>query len=263
MNHEKIKALLNKYYEGNTSLEEEQKLRRSLQQENLPEDLQAEAALFGYTEAVQQSSPEVDPFKKINFEESNQPVSKTPLKRVNPIYSWSLHIAAGLILLIAGFGAGQFFAGNDYASSQKVNRLEQEVAQMKRTLMNHGNYQTASAGERLSAINASTRITDGKTLDQQITDILIYTMNNDENVNVRLAAAESLFRFRSDPAIKKALVHSLNQQEDPLMQITLIDMLVQIKAKGAISEMEKLLVDSDTQNIVRQRLEAGIAELKV
>lgn len=263
MNREKIKALLEKYYEGKTSRKEEETLRDYFQQGNFADKFKEHAALFDYSKATQKSSADIDAFAKIDFEESNQPVSNGGSNHSTNIYSWSMRIAAGLILLIVGFGAGQFFSGNDYASNQKVDQLEQEVQQMKRTLMNSGTYQTASAGERLSAVNASTRIADDKTLDQQITDILVYTMNNDRNVNVRLAAAESLFRFRNDPQIRKALVHSLNQQEDPLMQITLINMLVQIKAKGAISEMEKLLVDSETQNIVRQRLEAGIAELKV
>lgn len=269
MNIERIKQLINKYEEGETSLEEERELREYLQQEEIPKELQSYADSFGYFEAMsgEETSSDFDPFEKVD-EESSAKV--TPLNnqdaahlRSGPhrTFKWSLRIAAGFILLLVGFSAGQFLSDDDSASSEEVAALQQEVQQMKEALMYDGLYQQASAGERLSAVNLSRQMPDSK-LDQQITDILIYTMNNDKNVNVRMAAAEALFRFRSEPGIQKALVNSLSEQEDPLMQITLIDMLIDLKAKGAVNEMNKLLMDSDTREIVKERLKAGIAELK-
>ncbi|MFP3325692.1 hypothetical protein R0K05_21790, partial [Planococcus sp. SIMBA_160] len=80
-------------------------------------------------------------------------------------------------------------------------------------------------------------------------------------VNVRQAAAEALFKFRDDPAIQKVLVNGLSQQEAPMMQITLIDMLVTIKAKGAVNEMNRLLMNTETRAAVNQRFRARIAHL--
>lgn len=134
---------------------------------------------------------------------------------------------------------------------------------MKEALMYDGMYQNASAGERLSAVNlVSQKPLADDELDQQIIDILVYTMNNDKSVNVRMAAADALFRFRSDSRIQKALIHSIVRQKEPLMQITLIDMLVEMKAREALNEMKKMLMDSNTRDIVKERLETGIAELK-
>lgn len=134
---------------------------------------------------------------------------------------------------------------------------------MKSALM-YGSVQQASASERISAVYSSSRLQQGNPqLDAEITDILIYTMNNDQNVNVRLAAAEALFKFRTEPRIGKALTNSLAQQNDPLMQITLIDMLVEMKQKSALNEMQKMLLRAETQDVVKQRLESSIAELKV
>jgi len=80
---------------------------------------------------------------------------------------------------------------------------------------------------------------------------------------VRSAAAEALFQFRKEVGIKVAFINGLSKQDDPLMQITLIDMLVELEATNAISEMEKMLANNDTNELVRRELEAGIAELNV
>jgi HEAT repeat protein len=127
----------------------------------------------------------------------------------------------------------------------------------------YGTYQQASASERISAVNLSANVPEeAEALSREISEILIYTMNNDQNVNVRQAAAEALFRFRNEPEIRRALVQSLSQQTDPLMQLTLIDMLVDLKERSAINEMQKLLMDSDTREVVKNRLKVSIAELK-
>jgi len=271
MDTEKAKQLIENFYKGQTTLDEEQQLRDYFQREEIPEILQPHAGYFRYTEVMgsQYEDPDFDPMAKID-DEPELPISHLENQSIKEntksktMLRWSLRVAAGFILLLVGFAAGQFLDSKQRASTEQVAALRQEVQQMKEALIYGGNYQQASAGERLSAVRMSTQFADDNNkLDQQITDILIYTMNNDNNVNVRMAAAEALFRFRSETEIQKALVNSLTHQEDPQMQLTLIDMLVQLKAKGALNEMNKLLMDSDTRKIVRERLQAGIAELKI
>ena len=280
MKIEKVNQLISKYESGETSLEEEQKLRAYFKSENIPKELKPQADLFRKYDEIRavESSEKFNPLAKIDLEEEAE---NSPLKKgegitagnsrgllesgtnISTKFTWLLRIAAGFILMLIGFAAGQFLDNEDYASTQQVAQLEREVQQMKRALMNTGNYQQASAGERLSAVNISAQIpVNDSQLDQQITDILIYTLNNDESVNVRLAAAEALFRFSNEPPIKRALTASLNKQQDPLVQITLIDMLVELRATNAINEMKKMLVNSNTQELVRKRLQTGIAELQ-
>jgi len=270
MNAEKAKQLIEKYLEGETSLEEERQLGIYFQDEHIPDELKGFAETFDYFKEVhQQASPEnFDPFAKINADKAgriNQSVSKENIGRnwSRRTLVWSLRVAAGIILLLIGFLAGQFLRDRKGTSNEEVAALHDDVQQMKQALMYSGNFSQVSAGERLSAVNLSEKIpSNNKKLDQEITDILIHTMNNDKSVNVRMAAADALFRFRKEPLIKKALVNSLSEQEDPQMQITLINMLVQMKAKGALNEMNKLLVNSDTREVVKQQLKAGIAELR-
>jgi hypothetical protein len=265
MNTKKIKQLIDKYFDGESSLEEEQQLREYFRRENIPDELKSYAGQFRYFEEQSNQPAEIEPFAKIDFEEKSKAeegLRRVANNKVNSSFIWPLRIAAGFALLLIGFSAGHFWGSENTASNQEIASLQFEVRQIKEALVYDGIYQQASAGERLSAVNTSTRLFANEKLDRQITEILIHTMNNDKSVNVRIAAAEALFQFREESRIQKALVNSLNEQEDPLMQITLINMLVKLKAKGAINEMNKLLIKSDTRKIVRNRLEAGIAALK-
>ncbi|WP_418696831.1 hypothetical protein [Bacteroides sp.] len=86
----KIDELLNKYFEGETSCEEERELRRFFTGEEVPEHLQVYRPLFAYLDrevkAGQEESPKMLPAKKSAF-----------LHRT--LYALS-GIAAGLLLLI-------------------------------------------------------------------------------------------------------------------------------------------------------------------
>lgn len=277
MNIEKIEQLIRKYYEGETSLEEEKLLRKYFQNEKVADHLKSYGEQFQYTSELRTSEPgnTFDPFEKIDSvkddlpnETGNRYASSDNRQTTGSLFTsldnkvkWTLRIAAGFILLLVGFSAGLLINQQPPAGEQ-VAALQHEVEQMKKALV-YGYDRRLSASERISAVRLSEQLPDQtETLDSEITDILIYTLNNDENVNVREAAAEALFRFRNDPHIRKALVHSLSRQNDPLMQITLINMLVELKETSAINEMQKLLMDSETRDLVKSRLEVGIAELK-
>lgn len=86
----KIDELLNKYFEGETTCEEERELRRFFTGEEVPEHLQVYRPLFAYLDrevkAVPEENPEVLPSKRSAF-----------LHRT--LYTLS-GIAAGLLLLI-------------------------------------------------------------------------------------------------------------------------------------------------------------------
>lgn len=274
MNTERIEQLLDKYFDGDTSLEEEKELREFFRQEEIPTHLKSYADQFSYTEAMATSKTDIDPFAKIEEQESQkspiqggQSSSSDELRGVSTrstATTWTLRAAAAIILVLTGLTAGLLINQQEGASDEQLAALQQEISQMKSALM-YGSVQQASASERISAVYSSSRLqqSNNPQLDAEITDILIYTMNNDQNVNVRLAAAEALFKFRDEPRIGKALTNSLSQQNDPLMQITLIDMLVEMKQKSAVNEMKKMLLRAETQDVVKQRLESSIAELKV
>lgn len=87
----KIEELLNKYFEGETTREEERELRRFFKQENLPQELSVYRPLFAYIEeevAAHQSTVQ-------------KPIQKRPFAR--HFSTWG-GIAAGVLLLIGVAG---------------------------------------------------------------------------------------------------------------------------------------------------------------
>lgn len=268
MNTKKIEQLLEKYFEGETTLNEEKELRDFFQQDEIPEHLKSYTDQFSYMHALGNPEATIDPMAKIEEKDANEPSiegiqssSSGEFKGMSTTIIWTLRAAAAIILILTGLTAGLLINQQQGASDDQLASLQSEIIQMKNVLM-YGSIQQASASERISAVHLSAQLPQSNQLDREITEILIYTMNNDRNVNVRLAATEALFRFRDEPGIGKALTNALPQQTNPIMQITLIDMLVEMKQKSAINEMQKMLLRAETQEIVKERLENSIAELK-
>lgn len=94
---------------------------------------------------------------------------------------------------------------------------------------------------------------------------LIYTLENilknDENVNVRLAAANTLFKHNYLNEVNTLLIESLKTQTEPMIQITLINFLVDNKEKQAVENLKILLERDNTNNIVKQYANKGIKVL--
>ncbi len=90
-----IEELLNKYFEGETSCEEERELRRFFSQDIVPEHLQMYRTLFGFLESenkLYRSAAE-------SIVSSPMPRSKSQIIRRRMLYTLS-GVAAGLVLLL-------------------------------------------------------------------------------------------------------------------------------------------------------------------
>lgn len=93
----KIEELIDRYFEGQTSCEEERELRRFFTRESVPEHLQVYRPLFTCLEQ------EVQAFR----EEKSTSAAKIPSRRRRFIYMMS-GIAAGVLLLIGIAGTKQY-----------------------------------------------------------------------------------------------------------------------------------------------------------
>ncbi len=246
-----IDKLLERYYEGETSLAEEKQLRQFFQQETIPEHLQRHAGQFRYFTDARNQQP------SLAF--SNQLAAKLnvpEMGRVISLRTWSLRIAASVALLIIGFSGGLFYT-NWHSGQANSEGDGAPVMEMKKVLAFEQLPKT-SASERIQAVNQSYELTQA---DRDITQLLINTLNFDANVNVRLAACQALARFENEPDVRDALIQSLQIQTDPNVQITLIEVLVAIKEKRAVKEMQRLAQNQHAIDAVRLKAEEGISRL--
>lgn len=252
MKTEKIKQLLTKYYDGDSTLEEERTLREFFSGGDIPDELKPYAAQFNlYTDAQKQRTEISDTQLFAKLDESN-PNKKATIYRL-PFKNRLFQVAASVAFLIIGFAGGVWYAQQPASPNNGIaSRNTKPIS----TVLTH--FQKASASEQIKLISQVTRQPN---TNEQVLHALIYTLNNDDNVNVRMAAAEALYHFKNMQPARNALIVALKRESDPNMQITLIDLLVKMREKKAVNVMQVLLLNNHLDKIVRNELEQGIGIL--
>ncbi len=127
------------------------------------------------------------------------------------------------------------------SENKQLAALSAQVHEM-RELMMLSLLQNPSASERLRAVSYTSEITH---VNPNIAAALLATLNNDPNVNVRLTTLEALTHFARDPVVRQGLIQSILQQESPLVQAALADVMLKLQEKRAIPSFKKLLQQKD------------------
>lgn len=169
----------------------------------------------------------------------------------------ALRLAAAVLIVIAGFGAGFFMGSDQKKGSEKIERLRREVDSLQQQ-MSLSLLTQPSASARLQGISLTSRLQDPA---PSLITALLETLNNDPSVNVRLSAVDALYLFSAREPVRAALTAALGRQTSPLVQIALIDLLVSFKEKQAAAALKKLLADHKIIPEVQQRAQLGINKI--
>jgi hypothetical protein len=175
-----------------------------------------------------------------------------PILRLHPVFQVGLSI----MLLAGGFIAGYVMRSARNGHEEMAN-LRAEVREM-RQMVTISLLKQQSASERLKGVSWSSQVSRP---DPEFLSTLIHTLNYDPNVDVRLAAVDALARFASYPAVRQDLVKSLTRQDSPLVQISLIDLLVQLHERQSIDVLKQLIDDTSQNPHVRDRAQWGLKML--
>lgn len=116
-----------------------------------------------------------------------------------------------------------------------------------------------SAASRINAVASASRMKSNR---NEVVDALVHTLNNDPNANVRLAALDGLTRFHKEAYVRRKLAASLNNQQDPLVQINLIDMLTWMRESSILPDLERIVNDDTSINAVKDVAWSGIQQLR-
>lgn len=178
---------------------------------------------------------------------------------------WYKRLQAGFDRYKAGSFAAIFLAGilignlfSPFSSrDHKIDQLTDEVYQMREIMM-ISLLENESATERLRAVNISNEIPSSA---ERVAGALLQTLNNDPNVNVRIAAVDALVRHSSNPDIRSKLVASISKQESPAVQVALADAMVALQEENAVGQFRKLLEQENMDGNVRAKLEETIFAL--
>ncbi|MFH6602430.1 hypothetical protein ACEZ3G_03000 [Maribacter algicola] len=172
---------------------------------------------------------------------------------------WKPQMAYGILLLVLGVGLGYYLNSESeserFVKTTVVENGETEAVREKLvlTLLDQ-----PSANKRLQGINEANKIAK---VDEKVINALLQTLNNDANVNVRLAAIESLTNYLDEPLVREGLVQSIVKQDSPIVQVTLANLMVALQEKRSIEPFKKLMRSKELDASVKKKLETSIASI--
>jgi hypothetical protein len=145
----------------------------------------------------------------------------------------------------------------DAATAGQVQALSEQLREMRQMMM-LSLLQNPSASERMRAASYAS---ESRTISPDILSALLTTLNNDPNVNVRLTTLDALTQYARNAAVREGLIQSILQQESPLMQAALADVMLKLQEKRSVPSFKKLLQEKGLNDMVRSRIEQVIAHL--
>ena len=256
MEAEKIKNLLFKYNAGAASPAEITAIESLIEQGKIQlEEIDGFGKLSDQIVAMEGPEPSVhldQRFRQMLKEEK----ATTQSTGWRSFFSWNdlmPRLAFASVTLLLGLAAGYILRSPEKKDEQ-IAVLGEEIRVMKEMMM-LSLLEKESATDRLKAVNLTQ---DMDQVSKQVTGALLQTLNNDENVNVRLAALDALRPYSKDSQIRAALIRSIAQQKSPLVQVALAELMAELQEKGAIKELNKILEDGETPTDIKKKIQESI-----
>jgi hypothetical protein len=173
-------------------------------------------------------------------------------------YRGFFRAAAGIALLICGVLTGMIiFSRINNSNRVKLEQLQSEVTAIKKAAM-FSMLRDESSSYRIQAVYYADEI---NTPDENVINALVRTLNHDKNVNVRMAAAYALAKYTDHKSVCDSLVQSLSYQSDPILQVTLINILVEKREKSAYKPIQEIIRNENTLQEVKNVAQNGIKRL--
>lgn len=168
----------------------------------------------------------------------------------------AFQFAVVILCLAIGYFAGKSNSPGRELYSQ-LDQLQNQLGQMQQ-VVSVSLLKQSSSSERLKGISFSYGVDNP---DDHLLNALIKTLNDDPNVNVRLAAVDALYLFSDRDDIRNQLIMALQNQSSPLVQISLIDLLVELREQKSLNALRTLISNGNINPAVKQRAEWGIKQL--
>lgn len=128
MEDHKIRALLDKYWEGETSLEEEQNLRSYFASSQVAEEFLPFSPLFNYYQEAQH----------VRMNKEIKPPELPQISRKTVSLRWLINVAASLVIFIAMFFINRYSkapATDQYAYQDTYQDPQQAYDEVKKALL--------------------------------------------------------------------------------------------------------------------------------
>jgi hypothetical protein len=256
MEKEKLESLLIEYIDGRLNDADknfiEQELTQNPEAYKLYEQLKEVLNTIEGSNSLEPSMELKNSFNQFLNREIEQQ-GKTKIIFFQPAF---YRVAAVITFLIMAVSVG-YWINKNQEQQRELAILKEQVEQNKQMMMAMINNEQ-SASQRIMGVAVANQFNKP---DDEIVNALVKTMNEDPNTNVRMAALEALSKFYMDTDVRKALIRSMATQKDPVVQIALIQLMVVMKEKGVIKDLQRMTKEAGTMKAVKDEALAGIMRL--
>lgn len=256
MEKEKLEGLIIDYIDGRLTEAEKTLLEGELSRN--AEAYQLYEQMREVMQAMDRSAKLEPSFKlKQNFDQllKEKIAKEKPVKTI-AFYPTLYRAAAAVFLVLSGVAIGYWINKNQQREAEML-AMQQQMQEMRELMISKlGNQESAS--QRMIAVS---QVMELEKPDDEIVKALVKTMNEDANTNVRMAALDALSKFHQDPQVRRELVKALTKQKDPVVQIALIQLMVKMKEKGVVNDLQKIVDDNKSMKAVKDEAYSGLLKL--
>jgi hypothetical protein len=259
MKQERIQELIAKFNSNNLSESEQREVESLIESGEVDFSAFDQLAQFGERIAkIEFPSPSRDLDDRFYQMLAIEKRSKLQ-SRWEAFFSWpqlAPRLAFASVALIAGIAIGYLIQPSDESGAQ-TTALVKEVSDLREMVM-LSLLEKESATERLRAVSLTQEM---NTVSTEVTEALIKTLNQDENVNVRLAALEALKPYIHDSKVREDLIRSIARQNSPLVQVALAEFMAAIQERSSVKELEKIIQSRRTPAEIKDKIKQSIKVL--
>lgn len=256
MNESDIKSLLQKYQSGLLTQDEWQAMEEAIGRGDI--DLASMQMLNVMQNGLNQLSDEDTPagirnkvLDLIHQENMNQP------KVIQFNREWIIRGIMTAAAMLTGIIIGYVIPAKTGIATDDVVKLKTEMHALKETMM-LTLLEKDEVSDRLKAVSYTYELDQSS---KKVIDALFATLNEDNNINVRLAAVEALQHYGQEATVRERLVKAISYQESPLVQVALAETMVALKEKSSINELEKIINNKQTPDPVKNKLKGCIQQI--
>jgi hypothetical protein len=264
MTPEQAKQLLDKYHDGPLSEQEEQELEHCLKMGLIQlEELEDLQQISHQLEELIQL--ELSQSMKADFQELMAYESKRPrmswLEGLQRFFGQFMpgsplgNLALASVMLVVGLFLGKIWWDTPATNpNDEIAVLSRQMEEMKEMMM-LTLLEKESPSDRLKAVNMTQEMPGAS---QRVTDALFTTLNTDDNVNVRLEVLDALYHYAKHPDVREGLIRSIAQQDSPLMQVALAEVMVALQEKKSVPALKELLDKDQVPDLIKEKLKEKI-----
>ena len=253
MNCKEAQDLLMDYMEGTLDESTQKAVEEQIAQCKVcKEAYEALLILFremdSYEEKTPDSSLEKSFYAMLHAEQERvSEVQNSVSGKSRKLFRKVFQVAAVILMLV-----GSYFLGIQNARQSS----HQELAMMKEQVT-HALLESRSASKRIQAVNYTRELEE---TNEQTLQVLIELMQHDKHVNVRLAAADALAHFNQKEMSRKALIDQLKVENNPNMQIELIQILIDLQEDSVLPTMREMLENEEISSFIKEQIQFQLGQ---